>query len=317
MRIRSWMIAGTAFAVGLAASWGLLVIGSGAPGRAVPPAAAGLRVVSLAPNITETIFALGADDLLVGVTVFCNDPPAARRIPRVGGPLNPSRERILSLNPHIIVAQMPNSSMERFCRDHGIRFEALEMTSLARIEHGILRLGRLLDRGEAAARLASSIRTELNEIRRRTQSLRRPRTLLTIGRRPGSLSSIYTTGRGSFLGEILEIAGGANIFADLGASYAEVSKEAICRRAPEVIIETVPGAVPDASLASAVLRDWETLGDIPAVATGRIYVVTNAVIQIPGPRVAKAARLLAACCHPGVFEMPTGVLRVDHTSDLH
>ncbi len=259
------------------------------------------RIVCLAPNITETVFALGAGDRVVGVTDFCDYPPAARERTRIGGPVNPSIERITALRPDLVLAQMPNARVAAYCREQGVRFEALRMETVESVLGGIRRLGDLLGRREAARAVAARLEGELAAVRRAVGRRPRPRVLITLSRRAGSLSGLYTVGPGSFLDQLLEIAGGENIFADAGRPYPEAGKEAVQRRAPEIIIETLPGMRLTPQLRQALLRDWRMLSSLPAVKEGRIFFVTDPAVQIPGPRVADTARRLARICHPEAF----------------
>ncbi|NOY82654.1 MAG: ABC transporter substrate-binding protein [Kiritimatiellaeota bacterium] len=259
------------------------------------------RIVCLAPNITETVFALGAGDSVVGVTDFCEYPPAATKRTRVGGPVNPSLERIAVLRPDLLLAQMPNARAAAFCREHGIRFEALRMETLESVLSGIHRLGVLLGRRDSARELAARITAELAAVRRAVAGRPRPRVFVTLSRRAGDLSGLYTVGPGSFLDQLLDAAGADNIFSDAGRPYPEAGKETVQRRAPQIIIETLPGLRLTPQLRRAFLRDWQMLSSIPAVKAGRIFFVTDPAVQIPGPRVAGTARQLARICHPEAF----------------
>ncbi len=309
MRRSSWMLLLIAFVAGLAAGaafFGLgawlrgRVIGSRPPrsrtGREIPR-----RIVCLAPNIAESVFAVGAGSQVVGVSAFSRFPPAVRRIPSVGGPVTPSLERIAALEPDLVLAQMPNAAVRAFCEVRAIPFVVLGMHSVSGILRGILRIGRLTGHVPAAARRVRRIRRELAEIRRRTRGASHPKVFLTVGRSPGETSTIFTVARGSFLNELLAVAGARNVFSDIPRPYPEVSKEAIVRRAPEIILETLPGTRLTPSARRRLIDDWRLFPTIPAVRLQRIYLLEDPVLQIPGPRVAQVARILAAVCHPGLF----------------
>jgi len=259
------------------------------------------RIVCLAPNVTETVFALGAGDRVVGVTDFCEYPPAAREKTRVGGPVHPSIERITVLRPDLLLAQLPNARVMSYCREHQVPFIALEMRTIAGVRAGILRLGDALECRQTARDLVESIDRDLDAVRSTVQNRPRPRVLITIGRRAGDLSGVYTIGPGSFLDELLAIAGGDNIFDDARRPYPEAGKEAIQRRAPEIIIETLPGMRLTARLQDALIRDWQALSGVPAVRTKRVFFVSDPAVQIPGPRLVRTAERLARICHPDAF----------------
>ena len=255
------------------------------------------RIVSMAPNITETIFALGCGERLIAVTDFCIYPPEAKELPRVGGHFNPNLERLTVLHPDLVIVQGKHEKMERFCRQKGIPILHVRMDSLSSIYDGILELGRVLNCTERAQKLCAAIRTNLEQIREKTAGRSRKKVFVCLGRSPGSMASLYTAGGPSFVSEILQIAGGENIFSDVTQPYPEASKESLVKRAPEIIIETRPGENITDVQRRRIISEWNVLRGIPAVSNRRVYVLAEDFLLVPGPRVGAAARCLARTLH--------------------
>lgn len=256
------------------------------------------RIVSLGPNITEAVFALGLGDRLVGVSSFSTYPPEARSLPQLGGYLNPNLERLRVLKPDLVLVQYEPEKVARFCQKEGIRLVRVRMDSLGTIYEGLSVLGRALGAPERADRLRASIQAELKGVAAAVSALPRQRVFVCLGRAPDSLSGLFTAGGASFLTEVLKVAGGDNIYADLNRSYPEISKESLVKRAPEVILELRPGERIDADRARRIKADWQALRGLPAVDAGRVHLLTQDYLLIPGPRVGAVARLLAQTLHP-------------------
>lgn len=259
------------------------------------------RIICAAPSITEMVFSLGKGSHVVGVSDFSFYPPKAAEVARIGGLINPNRERILSLQPDLIIFQGRHQLLSQFSREQGIRSVSLAIDRVSDITAAIKKLGAELGASSQAARLAESIQAELDELAKQTQS-RTPRNVfLGLGHTPGDLTGLMTTGPDTFLHELIEIAGGINIFSDATGSYPRISKEALVRRRPHVIIEVLAeGISPDNR---ALLRaDWERMASLPAVKAGRIHFLDEDYMLIPGVRVAQTARRLAQAIHPEIFE---------------
>ena len=259
------------------------------------------RVVCMAPNITEIVFALGEGKRVVGVTDFCAYPPAAGKKTRVGGYINPNFERLIVLAPDLVIIQGRHEKLANFCRGGNIPFINMEMNDIESILGGIEKLGKILGCPEKSASLMEKIEKELAAIKNRVADLPCPRVFLCLGRNPGSLAGLFTTGKNGFLSELLVIAGGENIFSDVLTSYPQASMEALIRRAPEVIIETCPGKDLPKSKKALLLKDWQSLPTLPAVKKHQIYLLTDDFLQVPGPRIYLAAKKIASVLHPECF----------------
>lgn len=255
------------------------------------------RVVSMAPNITETIFALECGDRLVGVTDFCLFPVEARAIPKVGAFYNPNLERLTALRPDLVVLQGKHEKVDAFCRAKGIGVLHVAMDSISSIYGGIVDLGEALQCPERAENLCTGIHKELKAVRSDVAGFARHKVFICLGRAPAGLTSLYTAGGSSFISEILQIAGGENVFQDVTLPYPEASKESLIKRAPEIIIELRPGEDLSDLRRSQIISEWNTLRGVPAISNHKVYVLTENFLLVPGPRVGLAARFLARTLH--------------------
>jgi len=246
------------------------------------------RVVSLVPSVTEILFALGAEERLVGVTAFCDYPEEARLKPKVGDFSNPSLERILRLEPDIVFATAPEQlRIVGKLRNLGITTEVVNPESVGAVIETVRRIGGLVHRNDKAEEIID----EIVEERRRLGDLvkkvrRRPRVYVELDVNP-----LFTVGRGSFVNELVELAGGENIV-ESGMPYLTVNPEIIVANDPEVIVLVYSGRKEEVSSRIG----WN---DISAIRNGRVYDdVDEDLIARPGPRCIKGALELFKRFHP-------------------
>lgn len=268
------------------------------------------RIVCLAPSVTEMVFALGAGARVVGVSDYCSGPAAALRLSRIGGFTNPNYERILALTPDLVLTIGEAERLRRFCAARAIPCRSLTIESVAGVERALTTLGDLLDRrSEAAARVAE-LEADLAAVQARVAGLRPVPTLLVVARAPGTLRGLMTTNGETFLSELLTLAGGRNCFAGGHQRYFTPSQEAVFAAAPEAIVELQPAtgqwaasdpqAGPDPGQRRRLLADWRSLPGLPAVEGGRVFVVTEPRLLIPGLHMAETAARLARLLHPEI-----------------
>jgi iron complex transport system substrate-binding protein len=280
-----------------AAAWA-----AGAPasrGPAGAPAPAPRRIVSLAPSLTETLFALGLGDRVVGVDDYSVWPAAAAAKARIGGLFNPNLEKIVSLRPDLALLLPSEHDVAAKLRGLGVASLIVPVETLADVERSFVAIARRCGVAPAGERLAASWRAELA-----------PRWLpgantvmLSVGRQPGRLTGILAAARGTFLDELLLRLGAVNVFADAATRYPQVGLEEVVARAPQVILELRSDPAPPA-LAAALVRDWRQLPTVPAVRDGRIFVIAGDYVLVPGPRLPLLYRdlrkaLLAAAAGAG------------------
>jgi len=299
MRVGWWVSGFAVLAVLIAAVWIAWPSRRSIEAAAVSESELPARIVAIAPSTVEILYELGAGDRLVGVGRFCTHPPAVGSLPKVGGLYDPDYELILALGPDLLVTRGQNRTLEKLCRENGIRVFRDPTDSLADLYRSIRALGELSGRAPEAAALRGRMERELAAIRQRVGD-RKPVGVLVTMRQGGPIGEVYTFGRGPYLNDLIEIAGGRNVFGDLETYYPQVGAEEILARAPEVIIELRPGASADPAAVAAAREQWQRIGPIPAARTGRVYVVTEDYAAVPSPRITQMARLLAERFHPEV-----------------
>ena len=247
------------------------------------------RIVSLAPSITETLFAIGAADQVAGVTTYCNYPDLARTKPRVGGMVSPSMEAIVALAPDLIVV-----STEGNLREDAERLRALSIPlfvtnprTLAGIESSIEQLGVLTGHEDAARQLAARMRARDDVLRRRVGSSR-VRALLLV-----SVQPLMAVGSRTFLAELLEAAGARNLAADAVGTYPVFSREAITQMDPEVVL-VMSDAFADTAVLPSLFPEWRML---TAYRNGRIVRIDADLVSRPGPRAVEGLEELYNALH--------------------
>ncbi len=263
------------------------------------PPAPPQRIVSLIPSVTEAIFAMGAGDRVVGVGNFDRYPPEAQTRTKVGGLINPDVERILSLKPDLVIVYGTQTDLRGQMERARIPMFLYEHSGLADITATIRAVGRRVGSERSGNELADRIDTSIADTRRRVAGKPRPRTLLVFGRDPETLRGIYASGGVGFLHDMLEAAGGANVFADVKRQSLQATSELVLTRAPDVILEI---GADTASAADRNLHAWDVLGSVPAVRAHRINLLRGDDMMNPGPRVAQAVRRMAESLHPEAFK---------------
>ncbi len=259
------------------------------------------RIISIVPSLTETLFAIGAGPEVVGVGSFDTHPSEVATRPRVGGLLDPDMERIFALRPDLVVLhasqqdqiqQLTRAAIPVFSYAHGGLADTLSV---------IRQLGARTGHTSDAERVAGAIEAQLDTLRARIGRRTRPRVLLVFGREPRSLRNIYASGGFGFLHDMLEAAGGDNVFADVRRESVQLTSEAILTAAPDVIIELTydERMTPDNQAAEVAV--WNRLPTIPAVRNGRVYLLLGNQFVVPGPRMAEATAAIARALHPDIF----------------
>ncbi len=259
-----------------------------------PPA----RIVSLVPSVTEILYALGAGDRLVGRSTWDDEPPDVRSVPSVGDALRPNAERVLARRPDLVILHAgPDNAgaAERLAR-LGAPVLAVRIDDLDDLDRTVTSLGRLLGREGEARALRDRVRSELEAVRSETAGLPPVSVYYDVAWPPA-----ITIGGGSYLDDLITIAGGRNVFGDLPTASPQVALEAIVARDPDVIV--VPGDEALAASPGPLGRPgWHAVG---AVARGDLRRVDAGLLHRLGPRVGKAARALAAALHPEMAREPS------------
>lgn len=264
-------------------------------GREVSLPAAPARIVSLVPSVTEVIYALGGEGRLVGVTDYCDFPPAARAKPSVGGMVNPSLEVLVALRPDLVVATDEGNTEETFrqLRRLGIAVYLVNAHRVAETFELIARVGELIGRQAAVPALAARLRQRIDAVRAAVRPFRPPRVLYVLWPEP-----LIVPGRQSIITELIALAGGQSITAGDAGAYPRFSLEVAVARAPEVIILADHSA--DGARRPAPEK-WQRLTSMPAIGAGRLHSVDLSVLHRYGPRLADGLEALARIIHPEAF----------------
>lgn len=255
-------------------------------------------IISLGPNITETVFALGQGHRLIGVTRYCDYPPEVERLEKVGGYVDPDIEKITMLVPELIIAQGNPQGIAFVASHNSARVVQVYMDSIATIDEAIATIGEALGCEKRAEVLRAEIKVELETVRRAVEDLPRAKVLIITGRMDHDLNSLSTASGASFLSELVDMAGGENIYKDANQPYPEASKETVVLESPDVILEFHAGERLSADEQARYIADWQRLPSLPAVKNGRVHLIMESHAMRPGPRVGEIARRFASLLHP-------------------
>jgi iron complex transport system substrate-binding protein len=260
----------------------------------------GARIVSLAPSITETLFALGLGDRVKGVSQFCRYPPQAQDLPKTGGYVNPNFEAIVALRPDLVVLLEEHAESMPAFEKLGLPTLVVCHKNIDGILASIATIGRACGAEAKAETIVADIEARLTRVRQQTAGLPRRRVLVAVNRRApgaGKLEDVYVAASDGHLARIVELAGGQNACVPGAARFPVVSSEGILHIAPDVIIDIVDEKSA-AELGTARIRaDWRQVGQLAAVRHGRVYVVDDDHASIPGPGFVELVEWLARRIH--------------------
>jgi ABC-type Fe3+-hydroxamate transport system substrate-binding protein len=258
------------------------------------------RIISLSPSVTEIVTGLGAFQRVVAVCQFCDFPPEVKRLPRLGGWQNPKLEQVMELRPNLVImteAQAP--FVQKQLQMLGIQTLAVPSLSIEHTFAAIKAIGDAIGCADQAESLTTQTKVTLDEIGSRTKQLPRPRVLCVVGRVPGTLHDLYVATKGSFLEQLIGIAGGDPLSPTNQTGYGKMSKEAVMTLDPEVIIDMVPGA--ESKLTEDPLQVWRQLPEIKAMQKGRIFPIKETSVLHPSQFIADTCRRFAKIIHPEIF----------------
>lgn len=274
------------------------------------------RIISLAPSITEVLFALGLGDRVVGVTRYCDFPPEALTVPRVGGYLDVNYEAALGREPDLVVLLREHEeARERFER-FGIEVMAVDHSKVDGIlgsiesiaqrcgirEEGIFLRRKLVERIDRI-RGAIALSTPRPLAPSSSPSTRdpRPTVMVAVGRslESGAAGEVFVSGRDGFYDDLIRLAGGVNAYADDTLKLPALSAEGISRLDPDVIIEMVPD-VHDPSAGDRMAERWKSIPALEAAVEGRVHVLGGDYVVVPGPRFVLLLEDMARLIHPNL-----------------
>lgn len=263
------------------------------------------RIISLAPGVTEILFAIGDGDRVIAATNYCNYPEAANHLPKIGGYLDPNLEKITSLKPDLIVGMRGNKRdvLDRLY-SLGLPIVVIDPTTLDEIPQGIKLIGRVtgsLDEADDAARTFGLRRKSIENLLATVTPAMRPRVLFLFS--TADQGGIFTAGPGSHIDELIALSGGINIAASAGKPWPQLSMETVAAANPQIILisrMSDAGNPLTAAKALADLRAKTAWRSIDAVKSGKVYMM-DSVVTVPGPRLIDVLEQMTALLHPALF----------------
>lgn len=253
------------------------------------------RVITLAPNLTEIVYAVGAGSKLVGNTTYCDYPSEARQVTKVGDTLHPNIERIIALKPQVILVSTA-SQLEAFTKqldEQNIAVYITDPRDLEGVFKSIEEIGGLLDEGMRAEALVSSLRARARVVEERAGREERVTVFYQLSAEP-----LYTAGRDSFITDLITRAGGVSVTKDVPGAWPRYSDEAALAARPEVVVM----ATGDSMGAQANADVAQPLRNSPAVLNKRVYKINGDYLSRPGPRLVDGLEQMARAFHPALFE---------------
>jgi iron complex transport system substrate-binding protein len=233
------------------------------------------------------LFAFGLGAKVIAVGDYDRFPPEVENKQRIGGLLNPNIEKIIELKPDLVITYGSQDVLRERLESSGIQIYSFAHGNVEQTLRFMLELGRRVGGEDGAKHIVSEIRMTFDEIRASAPASR-PGVLLVHNRGAGTLGSFYTVGSRAFQHDLIEIAGGRNLFGDVDRETLQPTLEEVISRKPDVIIETLSPPLKPSDVAQRK-RDWESLG----LAKGRIYIEGETFLLVPGPRLNLAARRFA------------------------
>jgi iron complex transport system substrate-binding protein len=252
------------------------------------------RVITLAPNLTEIVFAVGAGDRIVGNTSYCDYPERAKSITKVGDTLHPSLERIIALRPQVVLVSTA-SQLEVFTQQLQSQNIAVFVTDphdLEGVFHSIEQLGRMLGHEPQAKTVVQQLRERTSAVEQRVKQEQPVRTFYQVSGEP-----LYTAGHDSFVTDLMRRAGAASVTADVPGAWPRFSNESALAARPDAIILPTGG-----SMGAANANVAEALRESPAVRAGRVYKINDDHLARPGPRAVEGLEEMARALHPETFK---------------
>jgi iron complex transport system substrate-binding protein len=252
------------------------------------------RVITLAPNLTEIVFAIGAGDRVVGNTSYCDYPGEAKNVAKVGDTLQPSLERIIALRPQVVLVSTA-SQLEVFTQQLQSRNIAVFVTDphdLEGVFKSIEQIGRMLDHEQQAQALVQKLRERTNAVEQTVKQAQPLRVFYQVSGEP-----LYAPGQDAFVTDLMRRSGGTSVTADLPGAWLRYSNESALAARPEAIILPTGG-----SMGAANSQVAEALRNSPAVQAGRVYKINDDYLARPGPRAVIGLEEMARALHPEAFK---------------
>ena len=258
-----------------------------------------LRIISLAPSITETIFLLGLGDNLVGVSKFCDYPPEACSIAKVGGLVDPNLEVIARLKPDLVILFHEHEDVRKYLERLSIDYLEVNHRRVAGILDSFKMIGRICEVEKRADKIVDSLSTEMDSIRTTIEDKSIGKVLITFGRSfsGGKVEDVIAAGRDTYYDDLLKISGIENAYPNDDIAYPRVSAEGLLGMNPAVIIELVEDMKNRHLTSDELLSDWSEMKGLSALDSGEIYVLGGDYVVVPGPRFLELVKDINECVY--------------------
>ena len=267
-------------------------------GRAVAIDQVPQRIVSFGPNITEILFALGLEEKVVGVSDYCDYPEAAKLKPKVGDAYNPSLERIVELEPDLVLT-VKQEQLNRELDALGIEFMVLDPEDIDGILGDIELVGEITGTKKRAEELIKDMQDSISQVIALMEDAPKVSVFFIIDATDPTLP--WTAGTGSFIDALITMAGGENVAGEAVGAWVPFSLEQVVSSDPEVIIiQTMIAGIP--TISKEELDEHPVWGEMTAVRQGKVYIIDGDLVSRPGPRIVQGLEEMAKIIHPELFE---------------
>jgi iron complex transport system substrate-binding protein len=257
------------------------------------------RIVSLSPDLTEVLYGVGAFSRVVGVSNYDSYPPETAKLPHLGQLHSPNLELLAALRPDLVIINSGQSPfLEETLKQLGLRILKSSNRSLDEVYASILAIGHATGNDSEAARLTASTRAALDRVARKTAGHPKPRIVLIVDRTPGTLRDLFAATKGSFLAELVEIAGGEIVVPFSKTGYTKLSKEDLLTINPDIILDFTQG--PKSHLSGDPFDAWKELPELKAVRTRQVHDVNQDFVPHASQRMAQTAELFVRLIHPEI-----------------
>ena len=283
----------------MAAGFGMVGLRRGQINNSAPLPGQTDRIISLAPNITEILFALGLGDEVAGVTIDSDYPPQATTKPKVGTFWQPDIEAVVAARPNLVISLgfQQQQNLTGRLRRIGYNCLTVNLEKVSELFEAIKRIGSAAGRPQQADELISCIRAKLQHLETLVSSGPKVRVLWVVQREP-----LRVAGRDTFVNEMIEMAGGENAIGPTVNKYPPIGSEQVVACNPEVIIEPAMGREDIESQRKTALQYWSRFQNLSAVKNHRIYVIDGDTVSRLGPRLYEGTEKIARCLRPNLFE---------------
>ena len=256
------------------------------------------RLVSFGPSITEILFALGLEEKVVGVSSYSDYPEAAESKPKIGDAFNPSLEKIVDLEPDLVLT-VKQEQLNKELDDLGIKFMVLDPEDIDDILRDIELVGEITGTAREVEELVEDMRESISQVTTLVEGAPEASVFFIVD--ATDLALPWTAGSGSFIDALIAMAGGENIVAETPGAWVQFSLEQIVSSDPEIIvIQTMTGGIPTVS--KEELEEHPVWGKLTAVKQGRICFIDGDLVSRPGPRIVQGLEEVAKIIHPELFE---------------